>query len=137
MTLVPLPGGSRILLIPGDGGAWGEVRTLHAISTVMPFPCRPRRLVIPQMLAIDFTIVGVAIRRGSFLGHKEVERGPWWAIEHSVPAYVFSEAFKDLNVDIDLPALRAGDEVVIEICNDNPAQRRFAGGWLVEPMTDK
>lgn len=133
MSLVPLP--AQHFNVSG-----GEKRQ---ILTRMLIPCRPRRLVVPQWSAMDFNVTGVGVVRGDVEGvvdfrlAKRVDFGDWWPGGSSVPAHIFSEAFKELNVEILMPTVRIGDHVFLEIENNNPAHRNFSGGWLVEPTVDE
>lgn len=123
----------RILVPATDGGAITHVSgsTVMRVDTKLTFPGRPLRLVIPQIVAMDFSVGDFGVRRG-----EDFEASPSWPSERRVPACVYSEAFKELDFELGLPALRAGDVVSFTLCNLNPATRWFSAGWLIESLKD-
>lgn len=126
-------GETRKILVPV-----GKVPSVSSISgntfirfdTKLTAPGRPLRLLVPQYLADNFVVGGFGVVRGG----GELELGPAWSDGHTVPALVYSEAFRELDFELDMPLLRAGDIVSFAATNINPCARWFSAGWLVELM---
>ena len=100
------------------------------IETKLLRPGRPVRLVSPSFMAADFTVGAFGVRRGS--GDVEVV-APWDA-GRTVSLSIFSELFKELDFDVGMPVLRAGDAVVFELANMNYGCRNFSVAWLIDPI---
>jgi hypothetical protein len=120
--LVPVERGPGVTSIPGNS----TVR----FDTKLVFPGRPLRLVVPAYMAVEYVIGDIGVVRGG----GDLERSPSWPLGNTVPALVWSEAFKELDFELDLPVLRAGDAVSFSATNVCPASRWFSAGWLIESM---